>query len=34
MRHVLRREHSKVFVIDPANVPNAIKCLPNHKIGK
>ncbi|GLC42766.1 hypothetical protein PLESTB_001415900 [Pleodorina starrii] len=28
------REHSKMFVLSPANLYNAVKCLPNHGIGK
>ncbi|GAX79523.1 hypothetical protein CEUSTIGMA_g6964.t1 [Chlamydomonas eustigma] len=28
------REKSKMFVIEGANLYNAIKCLPNHGIGK
>lgn len=31
---MLSRDASKVFVISGANLDNAIKCLPNHGIGK
>lgn len=35
LRHLLTRSNlSNMFVISSANIENAIKCLPNHSIGK